>query len=59
MQSIKTYEFNHPGLCLLSLAANIVLMGADLPWANQDLSNFFPNGQYFLIEQVRTSIHRS
>ena len=52
MQSIKNYEFDS-GLCPLSLVANIVLIGVDRSLASQDQSNFFPNGQYFLIEQVR------
>jgi len=52
MQSIKTDEFEY-GLCPMSLVANLVLSAADLSWTNQDQSNFFPNGQYFLIEQVR------
>ena len=51
-QGIKTYEFDS-GLCFFSLAAKTVLISADLFWASQDQSNFFPNGKYFLIEQVR------
>ena len=52
MQTIKTYG-STPGGAFLSLAANIILIGVDLTLVSQYQSNFLPNDQYFLIEQVR------